>query len=159
MTRKQMTQEMRVLSEKYAGTAGGRKTKQSTRQSRDQNRSPKPKKVYYNEKGGVVYRQSSDKIGDTLINQAGVKYKITGERFAPPTGDPGEVLVRVLKLEPAGHKDTPAFEVNDQMLKYYREKQIRKRRKKDPRTRGGRQSLSISNFPQEKGRCGSVVYA
>ena len=88
---------------------------------------PKPKKVYYNDKGGVVYRQSTDKIGDTLINQAGVKYKITGERFVRPTGDPGEVLVRVLKLEPAGHKDTQSFEVNDQMLKYYREKQIMKR--------------------------------
>lgn len=89
--------------------------------------SPKPKKIYYNEKGGVVYRQSTDKVGDTLINQAGVKYKITGERFAPPTGNPGEVLVCVLKLDPVGHKDTPAFEVNDQMLKYYREKQIMKR--------------------------------
>lgn len=164
MTRKELTQEMRAISEmmgktknctktewertnkkqyaeykaeydhlraeydrKYGRTAAVPAKQSKPRAATAAAALPKPKKVYYNEKGGVVYRQSTDKVGDTLINQAGVKYKITGERFAPPMGAPGEVLVRVLKLEPAGHKDTQSFEVNDQMLKYYREKQIMKR--------------------------------
>lgn len=80
-------------------------------------RTVKPKKEYRNAEGKVIYKQSSDQVGDTLRNQAGVKYKITGERFAEPYGRNDErVQVRILTITPEGRTGLPPFEISDSSL-------------------------------------------
>lgn len=77
----------------------------------------KPKKVYRNAEGKVIYKQSTDQVGDTLINQAGVKYKITGERYTSPRGRNDEgVQVRILTLTPDRKTGLSPFEVSDGSL-------------------------------------------
>ena len=79
----------------------------------------------------VVYRKSTDKVGDVLVNQAGVKYKITGERYAAPIGyDDGKLKIRVLKIAPEKKTGLKPFETNDATLKYYRDKKVLTRIKK-----------------------------
>ena len=85
MTRKKTTQRT---------PATGKVKTQSRKTKASRHTVPTPKKVYKNDAGKVIYRQSTDKVGDVLVNQAGVKYKIAGERFVPPTGAPGDVLIR-----------------------------------------------------------------
>lgn len=83
------------------------------------------KKVYRNSERKVIYRQSTDKVGDVLVNGAGVKYKIIGQRFHAPTGyDDGKLKVRILKIEPEKNTGLKPFEMNDVELKAIREKKI-----------------------------------
>ena len=78
-------------------------------------------KVYKNEKGKVIYRETTDKVGDILVNGAGVKFKITGERRAKPTGyDDGVLKVRVLTLSRGKQK----MEFVDTTLKHYRDNKL-----------------------------------
>lgn len=78
-------------------------------------------KVYKNEKGRVIYRETTDKVGDVLVNGAGVKFNITGERREKPTGyDDGKLKVRVLTLSQGKQK----MEFTDTALKHYRDIKI-----------------------------------
>lgn len=85
-----------------------------------------PKKTGGNKaKKKAVYRKSTDKVGDILVNQAGVKYKITGERYAPPSGyDDGKLKIRMLEITPEKKTGIKPFETNDVTLKYYRDKRF-----------------------------------
>lgn len=86
-----------------------------------------PKKVYRNAEGKIVYKQSTDKVGDILVNPAGVKYKIISERFHAPTGyDDGQLKVRVLKLKPMTKNGT-SFEMGDGSVAHARKNGIFKR--------------------------------
>ena len=136
MTRKKTTQRT---------PATGKVKTQSRKTKASRHTVPTPKKVYKNDAGKVIYRQSTDKVGDVLVNQAGVKYKIAGERFVPPTGAPGDVLVRVLKLKPQGGNKSDfsvtSIEMNDQTVKYCRDNKIFRRErpetaKKKPKKTG-----------------------
>lgn len=90
----------------------------------------KPQKVYRNEQGQVIYRQSTDKIGDVLVNPAGVKYKIIGESFHAPTGyDDGKLKVRILTLKPT-IKNGKSFEMGDSTVAHARKNGIFKRLRK-----------------------------
>lgn len=85
----------------------------------------KPKKTYKNESGKIVYKQSTDKVGDKLVNQAGVEYTIAGERFHAPTGyDDGRLKVRVLQLKA---KNGQIFELPDGEIENARKRGIFKR--------------------------------
>lgn len=79
----------------------------------------------------VVYRKSTDKVGDVLVNQAGFKYEITGERYAPPTGyNDGKLKIRILKITPEKKTGIKPFETNDMTLTYYRQKKVLRRVKR-----------------------------
>ena len=81
-------------------------------------------KVYKNEEGKVIYRETTDRVGDVLVNGAGVKFKITGERRAKPTGyDDGKLKVRVLTISQGKHK----MEFVDTTLKHYRYNKVLRR--------------------------------
>ena len=81
-------------------------------------------KVYKNEKGKVIYRETTDKVGDILINGAGLKFKITSERRAKPKGyDDGKLKVRVLTVSQGKEK----IEMLDTDLKHYRDAKVLRR--------------------------------
>ena len=95
-------------------------------------RRSKPAKVYKNENGKVVYKQSTDKVGDVLINQAGVKYTITGEKFHTPSGyDDGKLKVRILQVKTS---EGQSFEIGDNDMQYFREKKVLTRTNKQKKT-------------------------
>lgn len=95
-------------------------------------RRSKPAKVYKNENGKVVYKQSTDKVGDVLINQAGVKYTITGEKFHTPSGyDDGKLKVRILQVKTS---EGQSFEIGDNNMQYFREKKVLTRTNKQKKT-------------------------
>lgn len=72
-----------------------------------------------------VYKTTTDKVGDILVNQAGVKYKIVGQRYHAPTGyDDGQLKVRILKIEPEKRTGLRPFEMNDREVKNARDKKI-----------------------------------
>ena len=84
-------------------------------------------KVYRNEKGKVIYRETTDKVGDILVNGAGVKFKIMSERREKPKGyDDGKLKVRVLTVSQGKQK----MEILDTDLKYYRDKKVLTREQK-----------------------------
>ena len=67
-----------------------------------------------------------------MINPAGVKYKITKERYAPPTGyDDGKLKIRVLTIQPDKKTGLPAFETLDTNIKNYRDVKVLTRLKHD----------------------------
>ena len=91
----------------------------------------KPQKVHKNDAGKVIYKQSTDKVGDVLVNQGGVRMKITSERFAPPCGyDDGKLKTRILTLTPDKKSGVPEFELNDTMVEHYRKNGVLTRQKK-----------------------------
>lgn len=103
------------------------KGKTTAKKSTAKKMSSSVKKVYKNEKGKVVYKETTDRVGDILVNGAGVKFKITGERRVKPTGyDDGKLKIRVLTVEQGKQK----MEFLDTDLKYYRDKKILKRMQK-----------------------------
>ena len=70
-------------------------------------------------------KPTTDKVGDVLVNQAGVKYKIVGEKYVEPSGyRDGKTKVRHLIVKPDGKE---AFEINDHTLKFYRDQKTLKR--------------------------------
>ena len=112
----------------------------------------KPKKIYKNSDGKIIYKQSTDKVGDTLTNQAGVKYKITGERFAAPMGRNDEgVQVRILTITPDKRSGLPPFEVSDGSLEYDRKLGILSRLKSNGKLgREGRSVMKRKNRESKK---------
>lgn len=79
----------------------------------------------------LTYRKSTDKVGDILVNQAGVKYKITGERYVTPKGfNDGITKIRMLEITPEKKTGIKPFETTDVTLTYYRQKKILGRVKK-----------------------------
>lgn len=75
-----------------------------------------------------AYTTTTDKVGDILVNQAGVKFKITGERMTKPSGyDDGKLKIRMLELTPDKKTGIKPFETLDLTLKHYRESKILKR--------------------------------
>lgn len=72
-----------------------------------------------------VYKETTDKVGDILINQAGVKFEIINQRFHAPTGyDDGKLKIRVLKIKPEEKTGIKPFEMSDAELKSWREKKV-----------------------------------
>lgn len=85
-------------------------------------------KVYKNEKGKVIYRETTDKVGDVLVNGAGVKFKITSEKRVKTTGyDDGKLKIRVLEITPDKSTGIKKFETLDLNIKEYRDKKILRR--------------------------------
>lgn len=130
---------------KSTKTAGSKRTTSKSsskpsvsRLSASSTKATKPQKVYRNEQGKVVYRQTTDKIGDILVNPAGVKYKITGESFHAPTGyDDGKLKVRILTLTPL-NQNIPPFEMLDQSVKDARDKKIFSRMREAEKNKQGK---------------------
>ena len=91
----------------------------------------------------TVYKTTTDKVGDILINQAGVKFEIIGQRFHAPTGyDDGELKIRVLKIKPEEKTGIKPYEMSDSQLKYWREKKVlvrQPREKKAVKKRGSQE--------------------
>lgn len=78
-----------------------------------------------------VYRKTTDKVGDVLVNQAGVKFKITGEKLSAPKGfDDGKTKIRMLEVTPEKKTGAKPFKILDQELKTYRDKKILVRKPK-----------------------------
>lgn len=78
-----------------------------------------------------VYRKTTDKVGDVLVNQAGVKFKITGEKLSAPKGfDDGKLKIRMLEVTPEKKTGAKPFKILDQELKTYRDKKILVRKPK-----------------------------
>ena len=101
------------------------------------------KKVYRNSEGKVVYRRSTDRVGDVLANSAGVKYKIIGQRFQAPTGyDDGKLKIRILELEPEKRTGLKPFELNDQELKAMRKNKILTREARTQKTKKSAKSTA-----------------
>ena len=125
---KKSTKSTKTKSASTKRTTSKSSSKSSTpRSSANSKKEMKPQKVYRNEQGKVVYKQSTDKIGDILVNPAGVKYKIIGESFHTPTGyDDGKLKVRVLMLKPMT-KNGMNFEMGDSSVANARKNGIFKR--------------------------------
>ncbi len=83
-----------------------------------------------------VYKTTTDKVGDVLVNQAGVKYKIVGQRYHAPNGyDDGKLKVRILKIEPEKRTGLKPYEISDREVKYARDRKIWVRQKKKASTK------------------------
>ena len=152
MTRKKTTQRT---------PATGKVKTQSRKTKASRHTVPTPKKVYKNDAGKVIYRQSTDKVGDVLVNQAGVKYKIAGERFVPPTGAPGDVLIRVLKLKPQGGYKAdfavPSIEMNDQVVKQCRDSKIFRRERPEAAKKKPTTSPTYTVWDSKRGKTFATV--
>ena len=69
--------------------------------------------------------RTTDKVGDVLVNQAGVKYTITGEKYVPLKGyDDGVTKTRKLTVKADG---VGSFDIGEHEFKYYRDRGILKR--------------------------------
>ena len=72
-----------------------------------------------------VYKTTTDRVGDILINQAGVKFEIIDQRYHAPTGyNDGKLKIRVLKIKPEEETRIKPFEMPDVELKSWREKKV-----------------------------------
>ena len=70
-------------------------------------------------------KPTTDKVGDVLVNQSGVKYTIIGEKYGPAKGyDDGKTKVRRLVVRADGGK---TFEIGDHAFKHYRDSKVLKR--------------------------------
>lgn len=70
-------------------------------------------------------KPTTDKVGDVLINQSGVKYTIIGEKYGPAKGyDDGKTKVRRLVVRTDGGG---TFEIGDHAFKHYRDSKVLKR--------------------------------
>lgn len=99
------------------------------RQDRERQKREKKSSVSKSTKHSTPLEKSikptTDKVGDVLVNQAGVKYKIVGEKYVEPSGyRDGKTKVRHLIVKPDGKE---AFEINDHTLKFYRDQKTLKR--------------------------------
>ena len=74
---------------------------------------------------GLSIKPTTDKVGDVLVNQSGVRYTIIGERFVEPSGyQDGKTKARHLIVKANG---VGTFEVNDHEFKWYRDHKILQR--------------------------------
>lgn len=70
-------------------------------------------------------KPTTDKVGDVLVNQSGVKYTIIGEKYGPAKGyDDGKTKVRRLVVRADGGG---TFEIGDHAFKHYRDSKVLKR--------------------------------
>ena len=70
-------------------------------------------------------KPTTDKVGDVLVNQSGVKYTIIGEKYGAAKGyDDGKTKVRRLVVKADGGG---TFEIGDHAFKHYRDSKVLKR--------------------------------
>lgn len=75
-----------------------------------------------------IYKKTTDKVGDVLVNGAGVKYKITNEKLEFLNGyNDGKQKIRILEITPEKRTGLQPFETSDTNIKYYRDKKILRR--------------------------------
>lgn len=72
-------------------------------------------------------KPTTDKVGDVLVNQAGIEYKIVGERYVEPWGD--GVKIRRLTVKPEARTGERPFEVSDHEFQTYRKNGVLKRKR------------------------------
>lgn len=73
-------------------------------------------------------KPTTDKVGDVLVNQAGIEYKIIGERYVEPWGD--GVKIRRLTVKPETRTGERPFEVSDHEFQTYRKNGVLKRKRR-----------------------------
>ena len=73
-------------------------------------------------------KPTTDKVGDVLVNQAGIEYKIVGERYVEPWGD--GVKIRRLTVKPEARTGERPFEVSDHEFQTYRKNGVLKRKRR-----------------------------
>ena len=72
-------------------------------------------------------KPTTDKVGDVLVNQAGIEYKIIGERYVEPWGD--GVKVRRLKVKPDPRTGIKPYEISDREFAWCRKNGVLKRKR------------------------------
>ena len=72
-------------------------------------------------------KPTTDKLGDVLVNQAGIEYKIIGERYVEPWGD--GVKVRRLKVKPDPRTGIKPYEISDREFAWCRKNGVLKRKR------------------------------
>ena len=72
-------------------------------------------------------KPTTDKVGDVLVNQAGIEYKIVGERYVEPWGD--GVKVRRLKVKPDPRTGIKPYEISDREFAWCRKNGVLKRKR------------------------------
>ena len=118
----------KVTTAKTTGKAKAPAAKKATVKTTSHKKTSSKPALKSNVKKKEVYKKTTDKVGDILINQAGVKYKITGEKFAAATGyDDGKLKLRFLQITPDKKTGISAFEILDTNVKIYRDTKILKR--------------------------------
>ena len=72
-------------------------------------------------------KPTTDKVGDVLVNQAGIEYKIIGERYVEPWGD--GVKVRRLKVKPDPRTGIKPYEISNREFAWCRKNGVLKRKR------------------------------